>query len=138
MLRSFGACSLAAAQALTFGDVKAKNAVQLSTEDLKQLMPGASVMHRLADGTIRRWANKPDGTLVASSDASGSTGGRAFRVTGNGTWRVSDDGRFCVAIKWNMREEDYCRYIFKSDGKYFGVFKLADNNQRISEFEFSK
>jgi hypothetical protein len=35
------ACSLAGAQDLTLADVKAKNAVQLSAEDLMQLMPGA-------------------------------------------------------------------------------------------------
>ena len=60
---SFGACSLAAAQTLTLSDIKAKNAVQLSAEDLKQLIPGAKVMHRTPMGTTRRWENKTDGTV---------------------------------------------------------------------------
>jgi hypothetical protein len=132
---SFGACSLAAAQALTLSDIKAKNAVQLSAEDLKQLMPGANVVHRTPAGTTRRWQNKTDGTLVASSDASAT--GRAYRVSGSGTWRVADNGRFCVAIKWNVTAEDSCRYIFKADGKYFGVGQLEDT-QPVGEFEFSK
>ena len=134
---SFGACSLAAAQTLTLGDIKARNAVQLSTEDLNQLLPGASVMHRTPTGTVRRWSNKADGTLVASSDASALSGGRAYHVTGSGTWRIADNGRFCVAIKWNMQAEDVCRYVFKADGKYFGVFRLQDT-EPVGDFEFSK
>jgi maltoporin len=134
---SLGACSLAAAQALTLSDIKAKNAVQLSAEDLKQLMPGANVVHRTPAGTTRRWENKTDGTLVASSDASAAGGGRAYRVTGSGAWRVADNGRFCVAITWNRTTEDSCRYIFKADGKYFGVGQLEDT-QPVGEFEFSK
>jgi Protein of unknown function (DUF995) len=133
----FGVCSLAGAQTLTLGEVKAKNAVRLSAEDLQQLLPGAKVMSRVADGSIRRWENKPDGTLVASSDSSGSLGGKAYRVTGSGTWRIDDRGRFCVSIKWNIRNEDVCRFIFKADGKYYGTFKLEDSAP-MGEFEFSK
>lgn len=131
-----GVCSLAGAQSLTVGDIKAKNGVQLSAEELRHLLPGAKVMNRLPDGTIRRWENNPNGTLVASSDASGGLGGRAYRVTGSGTWRIDDSGRFCVSIKWNLQTEDVCRYVFKADGKYFGAFKL-DNSTAASEFEFS-
>ena len=134
---SLGLSSLAGAEVTTLADVKAKNGVQLTAEDLKQLMPGANVMHRTVSGTLRRWENKTDGTLVASSDAAAVGGGRAYRVTGSGTWRVTDNGRFCVSIKWNVTTEDACRYIFKSAGKYFGVGKLEDS-EPASEFEFSK
>jgi hypothetical protein len=119
------------------GEIKAKNAVQLTAADLKELLPGAKVMHKTIDGSIRRWENNTDGTLVASSDASGAGGGRAYRITGSGTWRIDDQGRFCVAIKWNVRSEDACRYVFKADGKYFGVFKLDDSSP-TADFEFSK
>jgi hypothetical protein len=134
---SFGTCSLACAQTMTLSDVKAKNGVKLSAEDLKQLLPGANVMHRTPTGTTRRWENKTDGTLVASSDSGAITGGRGYRVTAPGTWRISDDGRFCVSIKWNLTPEDACRYVFKADGKYFGVGKLEDT-QPVGDFEFSK
>ena len=129
-------CSVAVAQALTVRDVKAMSAVQLSTEDLNQLMPGAKVEHVAANGNIRRWENKPDGTLVASSDNTAQSGGRAFRTTGSGTWRV-ENGKFCIAIKWNTISEDTCRYIFKADGKYFGIFKVEDT-ELASQFKFSK
>jgi hypothetical protein len=64
-------------------------------------------------------------------------GGRASRVNGEGTWRIDDLGRFCVSIKWNIRNEDVCRFIFKADGKYYGTFKLDDSTP-MGEFEFSK
>lgn len=134
---SFGACSFAAAQGLTLKDVKAMNAVQLSTEDLNQLMPGAKVVHTAVNGNIRRWENQQDGTLVASSDNTAQNGGRAYRTTGTGTWRV-DNGKFCIAVKWTMViEADTCRYIFKADGKYFGIVRLVDTDP-ASQFEFSK
>ena len=134
---SIGICALADAQTLTVGEIKTKGAVQLSSEDLKQLLPGAKVMSKLPDGTTRRWENKPNGTLVASSDAAGMGGGRAYRVQGSGTWKIDDNGRFCVAIQWNTKSEDVCRFILKADGKYYGAFKL-DASTAASEFEFSK
>jgi hypothetical protein len=134
---SLGLCPLAFAQTLTLGEVKAKNGVQLSAEDLKQLLPGAKVMSHTVDGTIRRLENNPNGTLVASSDAAGASGGRGYRVSGSGTWKIDDRGRFCVDIKWNIRTEDVCRFIFKADGKYFGTGRLEDSAP-MGEFEFSK
>jgi hypothetical protein len=61
---SSGFCSLAGAQVTTLADVKAKNGVQLSAEELKQLMPGAKVVSRTQAGSTRRWENDPDGTLL--------------------------------------------------------------------------
>ena len=74
----FGLSAVVAnAQVVTLADVKGKGAVQLSAEDLKQLMPGAKVVSRTDAGSTRRWENKADGTFVASSDSSGKSGARA-------------------------------------------------------------
>ena len=134
---SVGVCSFAGAQDLTLADVKAKNAVQLSAEDLKQLMPGAKVVSRTNAGSTRLWENKADGTFIAGSDGRGSSGGRTMPGTGTGTWRVADNGRLCVAIQWSRISEDWCRYIFRSGDKYYGFGKL-DDDAPASEFEFSK
>ncbi len=131
------ACSLAGAQDLTLADVKAKNAVQLSADDLKQLMPGAKVVSRTNAGSTRLWQNKEDGTFVAGSDGRGVSGGRTTPGTGTGTWRVADNGRLCVAIQWTRINEDWCRYMFKAGDKYYGFGKL-DDSAVASEFEFSK
>lgn len=135
---SLGICSVVAAQTVTLADVKAKNAVQLSADELKQLMPGAKVVSLTNAGSTRNWENNPNGTFVASSDAKGTSGGRARPSSGNGTWKVSDKGAFCVTIQWSgMTAEEWCRYIFKANDKYYGFGRLEDGAV-ASEFQFSK
>jgi Protein of unknown function (DUF995) len=131
-----GFCSLASAEPVTYAEVKAKNATRLSAGDLKRLMPGAKVVSRSNAGSTRHWQNRPDGTLVASSDNKGSDG-RARPTAGNGTWRVSDKGAYCVTIKWNMASEAWCRYIVKAGDKLYAFAKLESSAQ-ASELEFSK
>ena len=129
--------SLAFAQGVSVADVKTKNGVQLSAEDLKRLMPGAKVVSYTNAGSTRRWENNTDGTFVASSDSKGSASGRARPSSGNGTWRVDDKGRYCATIQWPASFEEWCRYIFKVGDKYYGFGKLDDSAQG-SEFEFAK
>jgi len=133
---SLGICSLAAAQPVTLADAKAKNAVQLSADELKQLMPGAKVVSHTNAGSARTWENNANGALLASSDNRGGTG-RARPVAGNGTWRVEDKGTYCVTLQWNMANEEWCRYIFKAGDKYYAFGRLEDTAQS-TEFEFSK
>jgi Protein of unknown function (DUF995) len=109
----------------------------VSAEELKQLIPGAKVVSRTDAGSTRNWENKTDGTFVASSDSAGKGSGRSRPGSGNGTWRVADDGTYCVAIEWNRTPEKWCRHIFKAADKYYGVAKLEDSAP-AHEFEFSK
>jgi hypothetical protein len=133
-----GICAVVAAQTVTLADVKAKNAVQLSANELKQLMPGAQVVSLTNAGSTRNWENNPNGTIAASSDAKGTASGRARPSSGNGTWNVADNGTYCVTIQWSgMRAEEWCRYIFKANEKYYGFGRLEDGAM-ASEFEFSK
>jgi len=134
---SSGFCSLAGAQVTTLADVKAKNGVQLSAEELKQLMPGAKVVSRTQAGSTRRWEKRPGWDIVASSDGRGSTAGRNAYAAAAGTWRVTDNGRLCVTIKWTVSPDHWCRLMFKVGDKYYGVGRL-DDNAPTSEFEFSK
>ena len=133
-----GICATPAVQAVTLAEIKAKNAVQLTTDQLNQLMPGAKVISRTSAGSTRNWENNANGTFVASSDAKGTAGGRARPSSGNGTWKVSDKGQYCVTIQWGgMTGEEWCRYIFKDGAMYYGFGRLEDSAQ-ASEFEFSK
>src|SRR5437762_3303109 len=91
-----GATSTAGAQALTFADVKARNATQLTADELRELVPRANIVSRTAQGSTRRWQNKPDGTFTASAEGRGSSGGRKNYATGAGTLRVRDNGTLCV------------------------------------------
>lgn len=130
----FGISAAGNAQAASLADVRAQSAVQLSADELKQLMTGAKVVNRTSAGVTRRWENKADGTFIASSDNAGKS---RTPSTGHGTWRVADNGMFCVDIQWQMTPEKWCRYFFKAGDKYYGFFKLEDAAQ-ASEFEFSK
>jgi hypothetical protein len=134
-------CTFAAGQALTLADAKSKNAVQLSADDLKQLLPGAKVTTKTPTGSTRNWENTPDGHFVASTDGRGSaySNNRTLPTTGSGEWRIDDKGAYCVTIQWGTMKvsEDWCRYIFKADAKYF-TFATLDDTARAWEFEISK
>ena len=130
-------CSPAGAQESSLGDVKAKGGVQLDVRELRDLMPGAKVVSRTQAGSTRSWQNRPDGTFTATSDGRGQSGGRNTYASGEGTWRVTDDGKWCVTIQWPRSPDNWCRYMFRLDDKYYGVGTLS-NESTTSEFEFSK
>jgi hypothetical protein len=127
------------AEALVLSDLKAQNGIQLSADELKQLLPGAKVVNHTEAGNTRRWTNEPDGKLVASND-----GGAKVRWTrhssssGDGTWRIGDNGTYCVTLEWKKSSEDWCRYLFKVGAKYYGVGSAANSTAKAHEFEFSK
>ena len=130
-------CPVASAQVPTLADIKAGNGVQLSAQELRDLMPGAKVVSRTLAGSTRHWQNKPDGTLSATTDGRGVSGGRNAYATAQGTWHVTDTGRWCVKIPWPRAQDDWCRFIFKLGDKYYGVGSLSDE-AAASEYEFSK
>ncbi len=120
---------------LLLSDLKAQGGVQLSADELKQLMPNAKVVSYYEEST-RRWKNDPDGKFVASGDSRRHISGKS--QTAQGTWHVGDNGTYCVTLEWSKRSESWCRYIFKVGDKYYGVKSLADGTSKAFEFEFSK
>ncbi len=125
----------AQAQALLLNDLKAQNAVQLTVDELRQQMPSAKVVNRTEAGSTRRWSNDQDGTFIASSDSRGSTGRQS---QGKGTWHIGDNGTYCVTLEWKTSSENWCRYIFKIEDKYYGVSSIANGRAKAYEFEFAK
>ena len=125
------------ADPLTLNDLKAQHATQLSADELKALMPGAKVSHLTAGGSTHYWTNEPGGQFVASSDNQASMG-RSRGSQAPGTWRVADNGTYCVTLEWRAATENWCRYIFKLGTKYYGVGALANDQAKAQEFEFSK
>lgn len=120
---------------LLLSDLKAQGGVQLSADELKQLMPNAKVVSYYEEST-RRWKNDPDGKFVASGDARRHISGKS--QTAQGTWHVGDNGTYCVTLEWPRRSESWCRYMFKVGDKYYGVKSIADGTSKAYEFEFSK
>lgn len=144
MLRSILASVLLAlplvtqAGGLVLNDLKAQNGVQLSADELKQLMPNAKVVSYTKEGSTRRWTNEPDGKFVASSDVRGDISKLGRSSTAQGTWQVGDNGTYCVTVDWPKRSENWCRFIFKVGEKYYGVKTVNDGATIAHEFEFSK
>lgn len=107
---------------------------KLTGDELRTLVTGAKVTHYSKAGSVRRWTNELDGTLVASSDSSQFTGVTAFSVTGVGKWSINSDNKFCVAIEWKRVDEKWCSSIVKgTDGSYYLGF--VNPTQKI---EFSR
>jgi hypothetical protein len=123
---------------LVLNDIKAQNGVQLSADELKQLMPNAKVVSYTKEGSTRRWTNEPNGKFVGSSDVRRDPGMGKKSSTAQGTWHVGDNGTYCVTLNWPKRSENWCRYIFKVGEKYYGVKTVADGATIAHEFKFSK
>lgn len=126
------------ADSLVLNDLRAQNATLLTADELKQLLPNAKVTHHSEAGGNRNWRNEPNGKLVASADARG-VGKVGGVVTGApGTWHVGDNGTYCVTIEWPKRTENWCRYMFKLNDRYYGVKSVTDGASPAGEFRFSK
>lgn len=128
---------IAQAADLVLNDLKARG-VQLSADELRQLMPNAKVVHYSKKGSTRHWTNEPSGKFVASTDVRYDPNRSGKSGTGTGTWHVGDNATYCVMLEWKMRSENWCMYIFKVDGKYYGVRSIENGGEKAVEFEFSK
>ncbi|HYA37651.1 MAG TPA: DUF995 domain-containing protein [Candidatus Methylomirabilis sp.] len=132
--------SAAQAAELVLNDIKAQNGVQLSADELKQLMPNAKVVSYTGAGSTRYWKNEPNGKFIASSDVRRDPTVPVKGKVANtqGTWHLGDNGTYCVTLEWPRRTESWCRYIFKVGEKYYGVKTVDDGTATAFEFEFSK
>ena len=126
------------AEILVLNDIKAQNGLQLSADELKQLMPKANVVSQTPAGSTRRWTNESGGTFVASSDNRGRSGGPGRPAQGRGTWHVGDNGTYCITIEWPASSENWCRYIFKVGADYYGVKSPSGGTETAHRLEISK
>lgn len=105
--------------------------VRMSRDELLAFIPGTEVSHVNRFGSQRRWTNGADGKFVASSDNKrfgNSTG--SSNASAPGTWRISDDGRYCISIDWRREAENWCSYIVKgADGQFY--LGTVDEARRI-------
>jgi hypothetical protein len=108
------AATPASAQEILLGDVKAKGAAKLGKDELNALIPGSTVDHVGAE-INRMWTNDKDGSLLGSSYRRVSPGQRG---SGRGTWRVTDDGKYCVDIEWKLSTEQWCRVVYRHGDDY--------------------
>jgi hypothetical protein len=95
--------------------------VKMTKTELQALLPDTQSIYETKAGSIQRWKNEPDGKFIASTNNKklGSPLG-VQNVTAPGTWRVNDEGKYCITIDWRREPADWCSYVYKSaDGEYF-------------------
>lgn len=109
----------------------------LSKEDLAILLPGSKVTQRTPEGANRYWKNSPDGKFVVSTDA-GDQAGLGMVRSAKGSWRIGDEGTYCVTMKWGDTLEQWCRYLFKNGDKYLGLESKVGSKVDVHEFFFSR
>lgn len=110
-----------------------EDAVKMTREELLSFLPGTKVIHMNSGGSTRIWTNNPDGTLMASSDGKKYGGALGAPGSSAGTWKVNEEGKFCISIDWRREAENWCSSILKApDGYYLG--KVAPR----SKIEFVK
>jgi len=107
--------------------LKEKGAKMLGKADLEAVLPGATYSDE-SDRYVLRYANKPNGALDVSGEP--RLGGGAQNPPWNavGTWRVSDQGQYCVEFK-TMRgtETKYCMHLWTVGSDYFMTLGRADD-----------
>ena len=109
-------------------------AVKMSRDELLTFLPEAKVTHVSKSGSQRMWTNAADGTLLASTD--NKKYGGAMGIHGSsaqGTWKVDDDGKYCVGIDWKREAEKWCAYVLKTADAYY--LNAVDPSRKI---EFKK
>jgi len=108
--------------AVTSSVVLAKEGpVKMTKKELLAFLPGTSSKYVTKAGSLQRWKNEPNGKFIASTDNKkyGTILG-AQNVTAPGTWRVNDEGKYCITIGFRQDPVDWCAFVFRNaDGEYF-------------------
>ncbi len=112
---------IAAVSALILGGVQAQESgTKITGDELTTLVTGANVTHVNRYGSIRRWTNEADGTLVASTSNQKHGSVMSASRTGQGKWSINESGKFCIEIDWKREDEKWCASIVKAaDGGYY-------------------
>jgi Protein of unknown function (DUF995) len=120
-------CVTCFAEDLTLGALKAQGAQPLSKDDLSALLSGARLTREVSSGEVHINTLK-DGSINADFK---STTRNSGQLRGFGNWKVTDDGKYCVDIKWNRIIEDVkgCRTMYKAGEDYYGAATGTDEEK---------
>lgn len=95
--------------------------LRLSKDELTALVTNTESSYLTRSGSLQRWRNDPSGKFVASTDNKKHGGAMGMRASSApGSWRINDEGKYCVQIEWRRDTEDWCAFIVKGeDGSYY-------------------
>lgn len=106
--------------------------VKMTREELLSFLPGTKVTHLSAGGSERRWTNEPDGSLYANTNNKTYGSITGVQTAGHGgTWKVSDDGKYCINIDWKRVSENWCASVLKGPGDTYYLNKVDEKHQII-------
>jgi Protein of unknown function (DUF995) len=117
--------AVAAEPTVTAQELIDQGAQRLPADAVKTMLTAGSTVEvvAIASGRTRRWTHGADGKFVAVSHGQSGT-----QATGQGVWRVSDDGQYCVEIAWKNVSEQWCRAIYRHGAAtYLAPNDLARN-----------
>jgi hypothetical protein len=101
--------SLCYADTLTVGTLVSQGAQLLSKDALLAQIPGETLYTETVNVNAE-WTNFADGKVVGQlHDTSENIG-----YYGIGTWHISEDGKYCVDITWQVYPDSHwCRAVYK-------------------------
>jgi hypothetical protein len=106
--------------------------VKMTREELQAFLPGTKVTHVSAGGSERHWTNEPDGTLYANSNNKTYGSLTGTNLAGQaGTWKLNDEGKYCVEIDWKKAAEKWCSSILKGEGDTYYLGKVDEKRKII-------
>jgi hypothetical protein len=112
----------------TLGEIKGKGARLISKDEGLVLFAGATVTG-LTDSAIAtnfHLKNAPDGTLSGQAEQAPQSDVEAPK--GYGTWKIADDGKYCIEAKWTHRVPDsrWCAAVYRLGDVHFLAWRASD------------
>jgi hypothetical protein len=134
---------LFAAESTILGGELFEKGRKLNVDEIKTIIINDVEVEQINGSTagIRRWKNNSDGKFIASRVA--AFGGGAA-VSGQGEWKLTENGQYCVQIEWRPRAgpelESWCRTLWRvEDTLYLAPVDLAPNRERkYGRIQFKK
>jgi hypothetical protein len=128
-------CGAVQAEEPTLGALKAQGIQPLAKDDVAVLLLGARLTRQLERGELHINTFK-DGSINA--DYQGSTRNTG-QLRGYGTWKVNEDGKYCMEIKWNRAFDNVsgCRRMYKSGEDYYSAASDSDD-EKLYHYKISK
>ncbi|WP_322042701.1 DUF995 domain-containing protein [Paraburkholderia sp. J67] len=118
--------------ALASSPAFADGTTPLTHDELQQLLPGAQIQITYADGSTTLWKDADDGSVDAVL-MSGLTTSKHHSSSGKGSWKISDDGKFCSHVEWRKDVTDWCRSVIKTDDGDFVLAGQPDWKMKVSK-----
>ena len=125
------ASSAAMAQTVNFADLQKQGAVKLSAQDLRAAAEGARASYRAENRWLLQWKNEPGGKLSASANPPAGSSPDVRQVYAKGTWRIQDDGQYCLEIDRPRAPEKWCRFIYKAGSKFYSTVETDGKAHEI-------